>query len=94
MDKINRKLREIAIKYLEPTETLQVNTFWEVIAAKIAEDLISKYPISGISTQILAYPNENGSIYEPGFHGSIYTVGDVIPLSQVVMPTESSKRFN
>jgi hypothetical protein len=32
------------------------------------------------------YPNENGDIYEPGFHGPIYTVGDVIALNQVVSP--------
>jgi hypothetical protein len=88
-----RELREIAVKYLEPTNALPVNTFWEVIAAKLAEHLMSKYPISGISTQILVYPNESGVIYEPGFHGPIYTVGDVVPLAQVVVPTESRKVF-
>ena len=88
-----RELREIAVKYLEPTNALPVNTFWEVIAAKLAEDLMSKYPISGISTQFLVYPNESGAIYEPGFHGPIYTVGDVVPLAQVVVPTDSRKSF-
>lgn len=86
-----RELRKIAIKYLEPTTDIPKNTYWEVIAAKIAEDLMSKYPISGISTQILVYPNESGAIYEPGFHGPIYTVGDVIPLTQVVLPIDSRK---
>jgi hypothetical protein len=88
-----RELRKIAVKYLEPTDALPVNTYWEVIAAKLAKDLMSKYPISGISTQVLVYPNENGAIYEPGFHGPIYTEGDVVPLAQVVIPTDSLKGF-
>lgn len=78
-----RALRTIALKYLEPSEDLPTNTFWEVIAAKIGNDLLSKYPFSGISVQLLVHSNENGSIPEPGNHGPIYTIGDVIPLSEV-----------
>ena len=81
-----RELRKIVISYLEPTASLPVNIFWEVIAAQLAEDLMSRYSFSGISVQILVHPNERGVIFEPGFHGPIYTVGDVIPLSQVVIP--------
>lgn len=81
-----RDLRSITLKYLEPTDALPVNIFWEIIAAKMAEELMSRYPLSGISVQMLVYPNEQGSIFEPGFHGPIYTTGDVIPLSQVVIP--------
>lgn len=81
-----RELRTVAMKYLEPSNTLPVNTYWEIIAAKLGEDLMSKYPFSGISIQLLVYPNEKGAIYEPGFHGPIYTAGDVLPLTQVVMP--------
>lgn len=84
-----RELRNIVLPYLEPSEKLPVNTFWEIIAAKVADDLMSRYPMAGISVQMLVHPNENGSISEPGFHGPIYTVGDVIPLSQVVMPADS-----
>lgn len=83
-----RELRKIALKYLEPTSDLPVNIFWEVIAAKMAKDLMKRYPFAGISVQLLVHPNETGDIYEPGFHGPIYTVGDVIPLSQVVMPKQ------
>lgn len=81
-----RELREVVIGYLEPTANLPVNVFWEIIAAQLAEDLMSRYSFSGISVQLLVHPNEKGVIFEPGFHGPIYTVGDVIPLSQVVIP--------
>lgn len=85
-----RELRNIVLPYLEPSEQLPVNIFWEVIAAKIGDDLKSRYPMAGISVQLLVHPNESGSISEPGFHGPIYTVGDVVPLSQVVMPAYNS----
>lgn len=88
-----RELRAIAMKYLEPTNTLPINTYWEVIAAKLGDDLMSKYPMSGISVQLLVYPNEKGDIYEPGFHGPIYTVGDVIPLTQVVVPAATNENL-
>ncbi len=81
-----RVLRSSVISYLEPSEKLPVNTFWEIIAANIGDELMSKYPFSGISVQMLVYPNENGTISEPGFHGPIYTVGDVTPLTDVVVP--------
>ena len=88
-----RVLRNIALTYLKPSEKLPINTYWEVIAAKMAEDLKSRYPMAGISVQILVYPNENGTISEPGFHGPIYTIGNVIPFSQVVIPTGSNKGY-
>lgn len=47
---------------------------------------MSKYPLAGISIQLITYTNENGNISEPGYHGPIYTVGDVIPFSQSIMP--------
>ncbi len=84
-----RDLRNIALTYLEPCERLPTNVFWEVIAAKIGDDLMTRYPMAGISVQILVYPNENGVVSEPGFHGPIYTRGDVLPLNQVVNPMPS-----
>ena len=81
-----RELRTIAMKYLEPSANLPINTFWEVIAEKLGEELMSRYPFSGISVQMLVYPNEKGVISEPGFHGPIYTVGDVIPFTQILLP--------
>ncbi len=81
-----RNLRENVLKYLEPSADLPANVFWEIIVAKLAEELRAKYSLAGISVQFLVYPNEKGAVYEPGFHGPIYTVGDVIPLTQVVTP--------
>ena len=87
-----KELRNITMKYLEPTKKLPVNTYWEIIAAKLGQELMSKYPFfSGVSIQFLVHPNENGTISEPGFHGPIYTTGDVVALSQVVMPNHIDK---
>ncbi len=71
-----RELREIALRYLEPTSSLPMNTYWEIIAKNIGDALMMAYPLSGISVQMLVY---DGGEAEPGLHGPIYTVGDVIP---------------
>jgi hypothetical protein len=85
-----RELRSIAITYLEPTAKFPADTYWEVIAAAIGEDLMARYPLSGVSIQLLVYPNENSNTYEPGFHGPIYTTGDVIPFNQSMNYSSSS----
>jgi hypothetical protein len=86
-----RELRKIAASYLEPSSELPANTYWEIVAAKIAENLMSRYPLSGVSVQLLVYPNDNGGISEPGFHGPIYTTGDVIPFNQSAVVSVNTK---
>lgn len=86
-----RELRRIAASYLEPTPELPANVYWEIISEKIANDLMSRYPLSGVSVQLLVYPNESKDSFEPGFHGPIYTTGDVIPFNQVVQSEGNSK---
>lgn len=87
-------LRKIVLTYLEPTKELPVNTYWEIIAAKIGDDLAAHFPLSGVSVQILVHGNETGEIYEPGFHGPIYTIGDVTPLSQIVTFTHKKMKHH
>jgi len=74
-------LRKRVVKYLEPSKEFPENTYWEFIAEKIGNDLFQHFPIAGISVQLLVYPNEKGKIYEPGFHGPIYTKGNIPPLA-------------
>lgn len=76
-----RELREKALQYLEPSDGLPTNIFWEIIAAEIGQKLMADYPLSGVSIQLIVYDNVEGtgSSYEPGDHGPIFTVGDVIP---------------
>lgn len=83
-----RELRSIVMSYFEPTDALPINTYWEIIAAKLADDLMSRYPLAGISVQLLVHDNEKGTIAEPSDHGPIYTVGDVIPLNQTGHPSK------
>ncbi len=79
-----KDLRKVALSYLEPTKEFPINTYWELIATAIGNELMKKFPLSGVSVQLLVHANETGEIYEPGFHGPIYTIGDVIPLNQIV----------
>lgn len=80
-----RELREKAMRYLEPTSDLPVNTYWELIAKAIGDDLMRSYQLAGISVQISVHTNENGTISEPGLHGPIYTIGDINPLANNVI---------
>lgn len=87
-------LRKTVLTYLEPTKELPTNTYWEIIAAKIGDDLAAHFPLSGVSVQLLVHGNETGEIYEPGFHGPIYTIGDVTPLGQIVTFAHKKEKHN
>lgn len=76
-----RLLRKVVLGYLEPTDELPTDIFWEIIAEHIGNDLLAQFPIEGVSVQILVFPNESGAIYEPGFHGPVFTKGKISPLN-------------
>jgi hypothetical protein len=85
-----RDLRKVVMTYLEPSSDLPENTFWEIIAQKIGNQLYHQFPVAGVSVQLLVFPNESGQIYEPGFHGPIYTIGNITALDvnpPIVSPT-------
>lgn len=74
-------MRKLALEHLDPTEKLPENIFWEVITKEIAIALQKKFPIIGVSVQIIVFPSAPGHHYEPGFHGPIYTQGEITPLA-------------
>ncbi|QDP72711.1 hypothetical protein FOG18_09160 [Legionella israelensis] len=76
-----RLLRKQVLDYLEPSDELPTNTYWEIIAERIGDDLFAQFPIEGVSVQLLVFPNESGEMYEPGFHGPIFTKGKIDPLN-------------
>ncbi|BDD11242.1 hypothetical protein FUAX_36740 [Fulvitalea axinellae] len=79
-----RKVRTTCIKYIQPSEKLPKDEQWEIITRKMAREVMDKYPVKAISIQWQTFPNEKpegDALYEPGFHGSIYTIGDITPLA-------------
>lgn len=74
-------MRQVVLNYLEPTAELPANVFWEIVAQKIGDELYATFPIEGVSVQLLVFPSEEGHMFEPGFHGPIYTKGKIKPLN-------------
>ncbi|MCG8476137.1 MAG: hypothetical protein MI784_11770 [Cytophagales bacterium] len=78
-----RKMRAISLHYLQPSADYPASAQWEVLSRAMARELMGKFPIKGISVQWQVFPNEHpkkGSPYEPGFHGSVFTMGNIEPL--------------
>ena len=75
-------MRSVAMAYLEPTKALPVKTYWELVNMAIVSNLTLSFPsVVGFSSQILVQGDVNGSMYEPGDHGSLVTVGNIEPLN-------------
>jgi hypothetical protein len=70
-----RILRTSVLKYMEPTKEFPINTFWEIIAQRIAQDLMHDFPLLGVSVQLEVLDNPSSN--EPGDHGPTYTIGDI-----------------
>lgn len=76
-----RVAREDILKYLEPSEEFPKEVFWEILATQMGKQLMSKYPLKGVSVQLEVLDNPNKDSFEPGDHGPIYTIGEIEPLS-------------
>jgi hypothetical protein len=58
------------------------NPYWETLNEELCTKLATRYPIQAISCQLQVYPDyRRGLPYEPGFHTSIHTIGDIEPLA-------------
>lgn len=75
-----RELRKDVLTYMEPTETYPMDTFWEILATKMGDELMEKYPLDGVSVHLEVMDNTDPNRFEPGDHGPTYTVGDITPL--------------
>lgn len=76
-------LRTKAIEFMDAVDASQ-NPFWEVLNQQLCGQLHSTFPLEAISCQLQVYPdNREGLPYEPGFHSSIDTIGDIQPLAIV-----------
>ena len=72
-----RILRTKVLQYMEPTEELPTEVYWEIVATKIGKELMHDFPLAGVSVQLYVLDNPDGG--EPGDHGPIFTTGDIMP---------------
>lgn len=74
-------MRTNAITIMDHVDSTQ-NPYWETLNQRICGHLKSRYPIEAISCQLQVYPDDRTGIpYEPGYHSSIDTIGDIEPLT-------------
>lgn len=75
-----RIIRTRILNYMEPSDELPAQVFWEIIATQMGRALMHDYPLAGVSIQLEVLDNQNPDAYEPSDHGPTYTVGDIAPL--------------
>ncbi|KTD60915.1 hypothetical protein [Legionella shakespearei] len=75
-----RLLRTRILKYMEPSEELPAEVFWEIIATSMGRELMHDFPLTGVSVQLYVHDNQNPDSFEPGDHGPTFTAGDITPL--------------
>lgn len=75
-----RILRTKILKYMEPSDEFPADVFWEVLATKMGKELMSDFPLDGVSIQLYVLDNQNPDSNEPGDHGPTFTIGEIAPL--------------
>jgi hypothetical protein len=77
-------LRAAAVGYLT-TGDFSGNPYWETVNRHLCAELKNRFPVQAISCELqIAGVDAPGARYEPGYHASIETLGDIAPL--VVTP--------
>lgn len=72
-------LREDALGYLA-TVDLAGDPYWETLNRDLCARLKAGYPLDAISCQLQVVGNDTPEHYEPGYHASVETIGDIDPL--------------
>ncbi len=74
-----RKLRTAALEFLR-TADLSKTPYWETLNHELCGRLKTGYPVEAISCQMQVAGNEDPDHYEPGYHSSVETIGDIASL--------------
>ncbi|MGE0298742.1 MAG: hypothetical protein AB7R99_18875 [Pseudonocardia sp.] len=74
-----RKLRTSALEFLK-TADLSQDPYWETLNHELCGRLKTGYPLAAISCQMQVVGNDDPNHYEPGYHSSVETIGDITPL--------------
>ena len=69
------------LEFLNNVDTSQ-NPYWETLNHQICTQLKQGFPLEAISCQLQVLSDDRpGLPYEPGFHTTIHTIGDIEPLA-------------
>ena len=73
-------LRGQVVDFMREVDTTD-EPYWETVDLQLCTALKKNYPIEAISCQLQVDPaDRKGLPYEPGYHGSTTTIGDIEPL--------------
>jgi hypothetical protein len=76
-----RNLRATVLSYLDEIDPT-ANLYWEVLDRDICKQLKAQFPVQAISCQMQVFGNNRpGKKNEPGFHSTVYTIGDLAALA-------------
>ena len=74
-------MRKMAVNYLA-TVDVSKNPYWETLNHQLCGQLKDRFPIDAISCELQVAGNEvPGPHFEPGYHASTETFGDIEPLA-------------
>jgi hypothetical protein len=74
-------LRTDAIDFMDAADA-EDNPYWEILDEQLCLQLANGYPLESISCQLQVYPDDRAGLpYEPGYHGTTFTLGDIEPLA-------------
>ena len=74
-------LRTDALDFLDAVDATD-NPYWEILDEQLCTQLANGYPLESISCQLQVYPDDRAGLpYEPGYHGTTFTIGDIEPLA-------------
>ena len=74
-------LRTKALDFMGKVDSA-ANPYWETLDKQLCTELKSSFPIEAISCQLQVYSDDRtGLPYEPGYHGTVYTIGDIEALA-------------
>lgn len=74
-------IRHMLLSYMAQVDPKR-NLFWEILNTQICGKIKNSFPLQAISCQFQVYPDTRpGLPYEPGYHSSIVTIGNIEPLA-------------
>ena len=75
-----REIRSEVLEFLRVRPEEPADEYWEVLNRDLVRHLVATFPLEAATTAIEVRPDPNPKLEEPGWHGSIATIGEIEPL--------------
>ena len=74
-------VRDVVLRYAEPSAALPALTFWEVVNAALVRELASTFNVTGVASQLQVKQDRSGRVAAGmrGAYGSTAQAGEVSP---------------